>query len=86
MSFNVPADFTKKMLWGLWPIMTCRMMLKPPRKSGPFTFYRSLPLAVITCGWFCQVMALLVFIGSAGAQSLPEPLGAADVIQYKRPY
>ncbi|MGB2344983.1 MAG: lytic transglycosylase domain-containing protein, partial [Candidatus Puniceispirillaceae bacterium] len=30
------------------------------------------------------VMALLVFMGSAGAQSLPEPLGAADVIQYKR--
>jgi len=30
------------------------------------------------------VMALIVFMGSAAAQSLPEPLGAADVTQYKR--
>ena len=27
MSFNAPADFPKNMLWGLWPIMTCRMVL-----------------------------------------------------------
>ena len=27
MSFNLPADFTKKMLWGLLPFMTGFMML-----------------------------------------------------------
>ena len=79
MSFNLPADFTKKMLWGLLPFMTGFMMLSQranlARSNIAGRYYMRLVL---------PVMALLVFIGSAGAQSLPEPLGAADVIQYKR--
>jgi hypothetical protein len=79
MSFNFPADFTKKMLWGLLPFMTGFMMLSQranlARSNISGRYYMRLVL---------PVMALLVFIGSAGAQSLPEPLGAADVIQYKR--
>ena len=79
MSFNLPADFTKKMLWGLLPFMTCFMMLSQcanlARSNIAGRYFMRLVLLV---------MALLVFIGSAGAQSLPEPLGAADVIQYKR--
>ena len=79
MSFNLPADFTKKMLWGLLPFMTGFMMLSQranlARSNISGRYYMRLVL---------PVMALLVFIGSAGAQSLPEPLGAADVIQYKR--
>ena len=79
MSFNLPNDFTKKMLWGLLPFITGFMMLSQranlARSNIAGRYYMRLVL---------PVMALLVFIGSAGAQSLPEPLGAADVIQYKR--
>jgi hypothetical protein len=67
------------MLWGLLPFMTGFMMLSQranlARSNIAGRYYMRLVL---------PVMALLVFIGSAGAQSLPEPLGAADVIQYKR--
>ena len=79
MSFNAPADFTKNMLWGFLSFMTCFVMESQranlARSNIVDRYYMRLVL---------PVMALLVFIGSAGAQSLPEPLGAADVIQYKR--
>ena len=79
MSFNLPADFTKKMLWGLLHFLRCFMTLSQranlARSNITDRYYMRLVL---------PVMALLVFMGSAGAQSLPEPLGAADVIQYKR--
>ena len=79
MNFNLPADFTKKMLWGLLPFTTCVMVLSQranlARSNIAGRYYMRLVLPVV---------ALLVFMGSAGAQSLPEPLGAADVIQYKR--
>ncbi|MGB2251059.1 MAG: hypothetical protein ACPH5U_02070, partial [Candidatus Puniceispirillaceae bacterium] len=79
MSFNAPADFTKKMFCGLWSIMTCRMMSNHRANlAGSNIAGRNYMRLVL------PVMALLVFMGSAGAQSLPEPLGAADVIQYKR--
>ena len=79
MSFNAPADFTKKMFCGLWSIMTCRMMSNHRANlAGSNIAGRNYMRLVL------PVMALLVFTGSAGAQSLPEPLGAADVIQYKR--
>ena len=79
MSFNLPADFTKKMLCGLWSIMTCRMMSScRANLAGSNIAGRNYMRLIL------PVMASLVFMGSARAQSLPEPLGAADVIQYKR--
>ena len=84
MSFNLPADFTKKMRWGLWPIMTCHMMSNRHANLTRSHVCRSFAAGRNFMRLVLPVMALLVFMGSAGAQSLPEPLGAADVIQYKR--
>ena len=72
------------MLWGLWPMMTCRMMSN--RRANPTRshVYRSFTAGRNFMRLVLPVMALLVFMGFAGAQSLPEPLGAADVIPYKR--
>ena len=79
MSFNAPADFTKKMLWGLLPIMTCSMMLNRRTNLASFNVKRSF---VSDCNYMrlvLPVMALLVFMSSASAKSLPEPLSAADI-------
>lgn len=84
MSFNAPADFTKKMFWGLLPIMTCFMMLNRRTNLASFNVKRSF---VSDCNYMrlvLPVMALLVFMASASAKSLPEPLSAADIIQYER--
>ena len=69
MSFNLPADFTKKMLCGLWFMTTCRMMSnRRTNLIGSKIASRNYMRLVL------PVMALLVFMGSAAAQSLPEPL------------
>ena len=61
MSFNVPADFTKNMLWGLLPFMTCFMMLSQRANlAGPNIAGRNYMRLVL------PVMALLVFMGFAG--------------------
>ena len=62
MSFNAPADFTKKMLWGPLPIMTLRMMLSRrhanqwPVQYAVGRYYMRLVLPVI---------AMFVFMGPA---------------------
>ena len=84
MSFNAPANFTKKTLWGLLPIMTFFMMLSRRTNLASFNVKRSF---VSDCNYMrlvLPVMALLVFMASASAKSLPEPLSAADIIQYER--
>ena len=79
MSFNLPADFTKKMLCGLWFMTTCCMMSnRRTNLIGSKIASRNYMRLVL------PVMALLVFMGSAAAQSLPEPLSASDTAQYKR--
>ena len=72
------------MLWGLWPIMACRMMSNRRANLTRSHVYRSFTAGRNYMRLVLPVMAWLVFMGSAGAQSLPEPLGAADVVQYKR--
>ena len=89
MSFNVPAGFIKKMLWGLLPIMTCRMMLDRRANLDGSNMASSNGRRSFVVGRCCMwlvlpVLALLVFMAPAVAQSLPEPLSAADVIQYNR--
>ena len=80
MSFNAPADFAKKMFRVPLPIMTLRMMLSRRHANNAGSnavgrYYMRL---------FLPVIAMFVFMGPAIALSLPEPLNAADVIQYKR--
>ena len=84
MSFNAPADFTKKMLWGLSPIMTCRTMLDRRANLAGSNVRRSFFVGQYCLWLVLPVLALLVLMVPAGAQSLPEPLRAADIIQYKR--
>jgi hypothetical protein len=94
MSFNAPADFPKNMLWGLWPIMTCRMVLdRRANLAGSNLTSSNVASSNVSrsfvvgryCKWLVLlVLALLVFMAPAGAQSLPEPLRAAYIIQYKR--
>ena len=80
MSFNAPADFAKKMFRVPLPIMALRMMLSRRHANNAGSnavgrYYMRL---------FLPVIAMFVFMGPAIALSLPEPLNAADVIQYKR--
>ena len=89
MSFNAPADFTKKMLWGLLPIMRCRMMLGRRANLAGSNVVSSNVIRSSVVGRYCMwlvlpVMVLLVFMAPASAQPLPEPLSVADIIQYNR--
>ena len=84
MSFNAPADFTKKMLL-LLLVMTCRMMLNCRANLAPSKVTRSnVNRSFVVDRYYMRlvlpVMAFLVFMAPAGAQSLSEPLSAADVI------
>jgi soluble lytic murein transglycosylase len=89
MSFNVPADFTSKLLWGLLSSMTWFMIVTRRAKLAganlaSFNANCSFVVGRYPMRLILPVMGLLVLVVPAGAQSLPEPLGAADVIQYKR--
>ena len=83
MSFNSLANFTKKKIW-LSPSIIRRMMLTRYPNLVRVNMNRSFVAGCYYMRLVMLVMALLFFMAPAIAQSLPEPLKTADVIQYKR--
>ena len=69
MDFNAPGDVTKKMLWGLSPVMTCFMMFNRRAHLARSNVYRSFIAGRYYVWLILPEVVLLVLMASAGAQS-----------------